>query len=292
MGCVFAPKLERLLPRCLPSPRLSPRGSYRQWSSTQGSEDDMFKKLLGECLGTFSLVFFGCGCTALAGGYFRTDVGLICQAVAFGLAATTLVYVLRPISSAHFNPAVTVGFAIANRFPVRDLMPTIAAQVGGAIAGAWLLYVVASARPGASPGLVALGVNGYGAHSPARYQLHAALIVEVLMTFVFVLVNLAVTSGKRMRIGGAALIGLSLTLCSLLAIPVTNASINPARSTGPALVMGGWALDQLWLFWAAPLGGGVLAGFVFPMLQRNASASNSKMQGTSRIGGALDNQPL
>ena len=118
-----------------------------------GREDDMFKKLLGECVGTFSLVFFGCGCTALASGYFRTDLGLVCQAVAFGLAATTLVYVLRPISCAHFNPAVTVGFAIANRFPIRDLLPTIAAQVCGAVAGTWILYVVASARPGASPRL-------------------------------------------------------------------------------------------------------------------------------------------
>ena len=252
----------------------------------------MFKKMLGECVGTFSLVFFGCGCTALASGYFRTDLGLICQAVAFGLAATTLVYVLLPISCAHFNPAVTVGFAIANRFPIRDLLPTIAAQVCGAVAGTWILYVVASARPGASPDLIVLGANGYGAHSPAQYQLHAALIVEVLMAFVFVLVNLAVTSGKRMRIGGPALIGLSLTLCSLLAIPVTNASINPARSTGPALVMGGWALDQLWLFWAAPLAGGVLAGFFFPMLQRDASTSSGPMKNIGRIGGALDNQPL
>jgi aquaporin Z len=273
---------------------------HRATKPNLGREDDMFKKMLGECVGTFSLVFFGCGCTALASGYFHPDLGLVCQAVAFGLAATTLVYVLRPISCAHFNPAVTVGFAIANRFPIRDLLPTIAAQVCGAVAGTWILYVVASARPGASPDLIVLGANGYGAHSPARYQLHAALIVEVLMAFVFVLVNLAVTSGKRMRIGGPALIGLSLTLCSLLAIPVTNASINPARSTGPALVMGGWALDQLWLFWAAPLAGGVLAGFFFPMLQRDASTvastdastSSGPIKNIGRIGRALDNQPL
>jgi aquaporin Z len=260
--------------------------------SNLGRADDMFKKLIGECVGSFSLVFFGCGCTLLASGYFRPDTGLVCQAVAFGLAATTLVYVLRPVCGAHFNPAVTVGFAIANRFPVRDLIPTISAQVGGAIAGAWLLYVVASARPGVSLDLIAFSVNGYGAHSPARYQLHAALIVEALMTFVFVLVNLAVASGKRTRFGGPALIGLSLTLCSLLAIPVTNASINPARSTGPALVMGGWALDQLWLFWAAPLAGGVLAGFFYPMLQRNASNEKEPVKHIGRIDGALDNQPL
>jgi aquaporin Z len=252
----------------------------------------MFKKLIGECVGSFSLVFFGCGCAVLASGYFRPDTGLVCQAVAFGLAATTLAYVLRPVCGAHFNPAVTVGFAIANRFPVRDLIPAIAAQVSGAIAGAWLLYVVASARPGVSPDPIAFGVNGYGAHSPGRYQLHAALIVEVLMTFVFVLVNLAVASGKRARFGGPALIGLSLTLCSLLAIPVTNASMNPARSTGPALVMGGWALDQLWLFWAAPLAGGVLAGLSYPLLQRNASNANDPVKHVGRIDGALDNQSL
>ncbi|WP_082508375.1 aquaporin [Burkholderia sp. Leaf177] len=255
-------------------------------------EDGIFKKMLGECVGTFSLVFFGCGCTALASGYFRADLGLICQAVAFGLAATTLVHVLRPISYAHFNPAVTVGFAIVNRFPIRELIPAIAAQVFGAMVGAWLLYVVVSARPGASPDFVAFGVNGYDAHSPAQYQLHAALIVEVLMTFVFVLVNLVVASGKRMRMGGPALIGLSLTLCSLLAIPVTNASINPARSTGPAVVMGGWALDQLWLFWAAPLAGGVLAGLFFPMLQRSSPVKNRLVRHPARVSGALDKQTL
>jgi aquaporin Z len=273
-----------------------PRHSCGQASaerrSNLGRADDMFKKLIGECVGSFSLVFFGCGCTVLASGYFRPDMGLVCQAVAFGLAATTLVYVLRPVCGAHFNPAVTVGFAIANRFPVRDLIPTIAAQVGGAIGAAWLLYVVASARPGAAPDLIAFGVNGYGAHSPARYQLHAALIIEALMTFVFVLVNLAVASGKRARIGGPALIGLSLTLCSLLAIPVTNASMNPARSTGPALVMGGWALDQLWLFWAAPLAGGVLAGLFHPIFQRGASSKSEPLACVGRIDGGLDKHPL
>jgi len=250
----------------------------------------MFKKLIGECVGSFSLVFFGCGSTALASGYFRPDMGLVCQAVAFGLAATTLVYVLRPVCDAHFNPAVTVGFAIANRFPVRDLVSTITAQVGGATAGGWLLYIVVSGRTGVSPDLIAFGANGYGAHSPAGYQLHAALIVEALMTFVFVLVTLSVASGKRARFNGAVLIGLSLTLCSLLAIPVTNASLNPARSTGAALVVGGWALDQLWLFWAAPLVGGVLAGLVHPVLQRSATSKSERLTRVSRIDSALDKQ--
>ena len=250
----------------------------------------MFKKLIGECAGSFSLIFFGCGSTALASGYFRSDIGLVCQALAFGLAATTLVYVLRPVCAAHFNPAVTVGFAIANRFPVRDLVPTITAQIGGATAGGWFLYVVASGRPGVSPDLIAFGANGYGAHSPAGYQLHAALIVEALMTFVFVLVTLSVASGRQARFNGSVLIGLSLTLCSLLAIPVTNASLNPARSTGAALVVGGWALDQLWLFWAAPLVGGVLAGLVHPVLQRSATSKSERLTRVGRIDSALDKQ--
>ncbi|WP_158937203.1 aquaporin [Burkholderia sp. S171] len=250
----------------------------------------MFKKLIGECVGSFSLVFFGCGSTALASGYFRPDMGLVCQAMAFGLAATTLVYVLRPLCAAHFNPAVTVGFAIANRFPVRDLVPTITAQVAGATVGGWLLYIVASGRTGVSPDLIAFGANGYGAHSPAGYQLHAALIVEALMTFAFVLVTLSVASGRQARFNGAVLIGLSLTLCSLLAIPVTNGSLNPARSTGAALVAGGWALDQLWLFWAAPLAGGVLAGLVYPMLQRSATSKSERLTQVGRIDGVLDKQ--
>lgn len=252
----------------------------------------MFKKLIGECVGSFSLVFFGCGSTALASGYFRPDMGLVCQAVAFGLAATTLVYVLRPVCAAHFNPAVTVGFAIANRFAVRDLLPTMAAQVGGATAGAWPLYIVASARPAIPLNLIAFGANGYGAHSPAGYQLHAALIVEALMTFVFVLVTLSVASGRHARFNTAVLVGLSLTLCSLLAIPVTNASMNPARSTGAALVVGGWALDQLWLFWAAPLAGGVLAGLFHPILQRRATSKSEPLTCVGRIDGGLDKQPL
>jgi aquaporin Z len=252
----------------------------------------MFKKLIGECVGSFSLVFFGCGSTALTSGYFRPDMALVCQAVAFGLAATTLVYVLRPVCAAHFNPAITVGFAVANRFAVRDLVPTISAQVAGAIAGAWLLYIVASGRPDVSPDLIAFGANGYGAHSPARYQLHAALIVEALTTFVFVLVNLSVASGRHARFNGAVLIGLSLTLCSLLAIPVTNASLNPARSTGAALVVGGWALDQLWLFWAAPLAGGVLAGLIHPMFQRGATSKSEPLTRVGRIDGTLDKRLL
>jgi aquaporin Z len=233
----------------------------------------VIRRAIAECAGTFSLVFFGCGCSVLTGGYFHSDGGLLCHAIVLGLVATTLVYLIRPLSGAHFNPAVTVGFAIANRFPVRELIPYLVAQVAGAIAGAAVLYFVASGRQGVQLELSRLGANGYEAHSPGHYEMHAALIVEALLTFAFVLVYLIVASGKRTCLGGPAVIGLAFALLSLMAIPVTNASMNPARSTGLALVVGGWALDQLWLFWAAPLAGGVLAGLLHPFLIRNTSCT-------------------
>jgi aquaporin Z len=231
----------------------------------------VIRRAIAECAGTFSLVFIGCGCSVLASGYLHSNVGLLCQAAILGLLTTTLVYLIRPLSGAHFNPAVTVGLAIANRFPVRDLIPYLIAQVGGAIAGAALLYFVASGRQGVHPVLSRFGANGYGAHSPARYELHAAFIVELLLTFAFVFVYLIVASNKRAHLAGPVVIGLAFGLMSLMAMPVTNASMNPARSTALALVVGGWALDQLWLFWAAPLAGGVLAGLLHPVLIRNTS---------------------
>jgi aquaporin Z len=229
----------------------------------------VIRKMIAECAGSFSLMFFGSGCTVLASGLLRHDIRLLCQSLAIGVVATALVYFARRLSGAHFNPAVTIGFAIANRFPVRDLVPYIVAQVSGAIAGASLLYYVVSGRQGFGPDLSTFGANGYGAHSPGRYQWHAALIVEVLVTFAFVLVKLAVGVDKRARASEPIVIGIALTLASLVAIPVTNASMNPASSTGLALVVGGWALDQLWLFWAAPLAGGVLAGLLHPVLARH-----------------------
>jgi aquaporin Z len=195
----------------------------------------MLKRLTSECVGSFSLVFFGCGSTVIAGGYFCPDMEMVCQAAAFGLASTMLFYVLRPVSGAHFNPAVTVAFAIADRFPIRDLVPYIVAQVAGAIGGAMVLYVVASGRGDVSMNLATLGANGYGAHSPAGYHIRSALIVEALGTFVFVLVNLAALSSRVAGFSGPALIGVSMTLCSLIAIPVTNASMNPPVQPAPRL---------------------------------------------------------
>lgn len=228
----------------------------------------MIRRLIGEWFGCFFLIFFGCGCTALASATMHPEMAAIYPAVAFGLAYTVLFHVLRPISSAHFNPAVTIGFAIANRFPVRDLVPYICAQVSGAAAGAFVLQSIVSGRVSflAYPSL--LGPNGYGEHSPGGYSVQSAWVVEVLTTFVFVLVNLSVASRRSARLSGGALIGISMTLCSMIALPVTNASLNPAHSTGTAFVVGGWALDELWLFWAAPLAGGLLAGIVYPLLMR------------------------
>jgi aquaporin Z len=231
----------------------------------------VIRSAIAECAGTFSLVFFGCGCSVLAGGYFHSDVGLLFQAAVLGLSVTILIYLIRPVSGAHFNPAVTVGFAIANRFPVRDLIPYLVAQVVGAIGGAASLYFVVSGRQGVHLELSTFGANGYGMHSPGRYELHAALVVEALLTFAFVLVYLIVASARRARLAGPVVIGLAFALMSLMAIPVTNASMNPARSTGLAVVVGGWALDQLWLFWAAPLAGGVLAGLLHPVVVRKMS---------------------
>lgn len=252
----------------------------------------MLKKLISECVGSFSLVFFGCGCTVIASGYFRPDMEMVCQAVAFGLASTMLFHVFRPVSGAHFNPAVTVAFAIADRFPTRDLVPYIVAQVAGAVGGAVVLYVVASGRGDVSMNLATLGANGYGAHSPAGYQIRSALIVEALVTFVFVLVNLVAASGRIARFSGPALIGVSMTLCSLIAIPVTNGSMNPARSTGPAFVVGGWALDQLWLFWAAPFAGAVLAGLFYPVIARKTPRAGGSPQRPVSIDAPFNNQPL
>jgi aquaporin Z len=214
------------------------------------------------------LLLFGSGCTVLASGALRHDMRLLCQSLAIGIVTAVLVCFVRRLSGAHFNPAVTVGFAVANRFPVRDLVPYIVAQVGGAIAGVSLLYYMASGRQGFGPDLATFGANGYGVHSPGRYGWQAAFTVEALLTFAFVLIRLLLRSDKRNRISEPIVIGIALALASLVAIPVSNASMNPARSTGLALVVGDWALDQLWLFWAAPLAGGLLAGLLHPVLAR------------------------
>jgi len=221
----------------------------------------MFRKCLAEFIGTFWLVLGGCGSAVLAATFPDVGIGLAGVSLAFGLTVLTGAYAFGPISGGHFNPAVTVGLWAGGRFPARHIGPYIAVQVAGGIAAAAVLYAIASGKPGfdAAAGFAA---NGYGEHSPGNYSLASALITEVVMTFMFVLVILGATH-TRAPVGFAGLaIGLALTLIHLISIPVTNTSVNPARSTGPALFAGAWALSQLWLFWLAPLLGGVLAGIL------------------------------
>jgi aquaporin Z len=203
----------------------------------------------------------------LNAGAVQQGWGVLEVPFAFGLALATAMAVFGRISGAHFNPAVSVGFATAQRFTVRDLLPYIGAQLAGAVAGAALLVYVASGRPGFELAASAFGANGYDDHSPADYRLHAAFAIEFAMSFVFVFVSLAMSTRKSSAFA-PLVTGACFMLVYLIATPVTNASINPARSTGVALFVGDWALDQLWLFWAAPMAGGVLAGLAWPALCR------------------------
>ena len=223
------------------------------------------KRLAAEVIGTFWLVFGGCGSAVLAAGFPEVGIGLLGVSLAFGLTVLTMAFAIGHISGCHLNPAVTVGLATGRRFPWSEVIPYTIAQVIGAIVAALILYVIASGKSGfsLSGGFAA---NGYGEHSPGGYTLMAALVAEVVLTFMFLMIILGATD-SRVPAGFAPIaIGLGLTLIHLVSIPVTNTSVNPARSTGPALFVGGWALAQLWLFWLAPLVGAVLAGFVYPAI--------------------------
>jgi aquaporin Z len=222
----------------------------------------MFPKLAAEFLGTFWLVLGGCGSAVLAAAFPEVGIGLLGVSLAFGLTVVTGAYALGPVSGGHFNPAVSVGLWAGGRFPAAHLAPYIVAQVVGGLVGAGVLYLIASGQPDFS---LAGGFasNGYGEHSPGGYSLTAALVAEVVMTFMFLIVILGATH-KRAPVGFAGIaIGLALTLIHLISIPVTNTSVNPARSTGPAVFVGDWATQQLWLFWVAPIVGAALAGFVY-----------------------------
>lgn len=220
----------------------------------------MSQKLSAEFLGTFWLTFGGCGSAVLAATFPQTGIGFAGVALAFGLTVLTMAYAVGHISGGHFNPAVTIGLAVGGRFPSSNVLPYAVAQVLGAVAAAGALYFIASGKPGFEP--AGLASNGYGDLSPGKYGLVACLTAEVLLTFFFLLVILGSTS-SRAPVGFAPLaIGLALTLIHLVSIPVTNTSVNPARSTGPALFGGGAYLAQLWLFWLAPIVGAILAGLV------------------------------
>ena len=222
-----------------------------------------------EFLGTFWLVLGGCGSAVLAAAFPQVGIGLHGVSLAFGLTVLTMAYTIGPISGCHLNPAVSVGLWAGGRFPASQLAPYIAAQVLGGVAAGGVLYLIASGAPGFD---VANGFasNGYGAHSPGGYSLQSALVTEVVMTAFFLLVILGSTD-KRAPAGFAPIaIGLALTLIHLISIPVTNTSVNPARSTGVALYVGGWAVSQLWLFWVAPVGGALLGAFAWKLIGREA----------------------
>jgi aquaporin Z len=218
-------------------------------------------------MGTAWLVFGGCGSAVLAAAFPALGIGFTGVALAFGLTVLTMAYAVGHISGGHFNPAVTVGLWAGGRFPAREIGPYVVAQVLGAVAGAGVLFLIASGKPGFDAPGSGFAANGYGAHSPGGYSVVAGFLAEVVLTFIFVRVILGATD-RRAPAGFAPIaIGLCLTLVHLVSIPVTNTSVNPARSTGPALFVGGWALAQLWLFWLAPLLGALLSGALFKALE-------------------------
>ncbi len=229
-------------------------------------------KLVAEIFGTFWLVFGGCGSAVLAAMFLtggdspvNLGIGFVGVSLAFGLTVLTMAYAIGHISGCHLNPAVTIGLATAGRHPKPEVLPYIVAQIIGGIAGAGVLYLIASGKSGFSTegGFAA---NGFGEHSPGGYSMAAALIAEVVLTFFVLLIILGATDKRAPQGFAPVAIGLGLTLIHLIGIPVTNLSVNPARSTGPALFVGGWAVQQLWLFWVAPIIGAALAGVVYPIL--------------------------
>jgi aquaporin Z len=225
----------------------------------------MSRKLVAETVGTFWLVLGGCGSAVLAAAFPEVGIGLVGVSLAFGLTVLTMAYAIGHISGCHLNPAVTIGLWAGGRHPSGEVLPYIVAQVIGGFIGAFVLYLIASGKAGfdVAGGLAS---NGYGGHSPGQYSLTAGLITEVVMTFMFLVIILGATD-RRAPAGFAPIaIGLGLTLIHLISIPVTNTSVNPARSTGPALIVGDWALAQLWLFWVAPIAGALVAGYVYRWL--------------------------
>src|SRR3954468_23329811 len=223
------------------------------------------KKYAAEAIGTFWLTFAGCGSAVIAAGFPQVGIGLGGVSLAFGLSVVTMAYAIGHISGCHLNPAVTVGLAAGGRFPMKDVAPYVVAQVIGGIIAAAVLYAIASGAPDfdVAEGFAA---NGYGEHSPGHYTLFSGLLAEVVLTMMFLFIIMGSTHGKA-PVGFAPLaIGLGVTLVHLVGIPITNTSVNPARSTGPALFVGGWALAQLWMFWVAPLIGGALGGILYRWL--------------------------
>jgi aquaporin Z len=225
----------------------------------------MLNKLGAEFFGTFWLVLGGCGSAVLAAAFPNVGIGLLGVALAFGLTVLTMAFAIGHISGCHLNPAVTCGLVAGGRFPAKDLAPYIITQVLGGLAGAGVLYIIASGAAGFDI-TAGFASNGYGEHSPGGYSLASGLICEIVMTFMFLFVIMGATDERAPKGFAPIAIGLCLTLIHLISIPITNTSVNPARSTGVALFVGGWAVQQLWLFWVAPIIGGVLGGIVYRIL--------------------------
>ncbi|HTP32884.1 MAG TPA: aquaporin Z [Candidatus Acidoferrales bacterium] len=223
------------------------------------------KRAIAEFVGTFWLVFGGCGSAVISAAFPNVGIGLLGVALAFGLTVMTMAFAIGHISGCHLNPAVSVGLMVGKRFPASDLLPYVIAQVAGGVAGAGVLYLIASGKPGfdLAGGFAS---NGYAAHSPGGYSMMACLIAEVVLTFMFLMIIQGATDARAPKGFAPIPIGLGLTLIHLIGIPVTNLSVNPARSTGPAVFVGGWALEQLWLFWVAPIIGAAIAGIVYPAI--------------------------
>ncbi|MEH6758072.1 MAG: aquaporin Z [Parasphingorhabdus sp.] len=224
------------------------------------------QKSLAEFLGTFWLVFGGCGSAVIAAGFPDVGIGLLGVALAFGLTVLTMAYAIGHISGCHLNPAVTIGLWAGGRFPAKEIPVYIAAQVLGAIAAAVVLYLIASGNPDYDLAINGLAANGVGDKSPGGYAIGAGIAIEILLTFFFLMIILGATDGRAPAGFAPLAIGLGLTLIHLISIPVTNTSVNPARSTGPALIEGGIALSQLWIFWIAPIIGAILAGIVYKVI--------------------------
>jgi len=225
----------------------------------------MPKRMGAEFFGTFWLVLGGCGSAVLAAAYPELGIGFVGVALAFGLTVLTMAYAIGHISGCHLNPAVSLGLWVGGRFPAKDLVPYVVAQIAGAAAGAGILYVIASGAPSFDI-TGGFATNGYGIHSPGGYTMTAAIICEVVMTAMFLMVILGATDKRAPKGFAPIAIGLALTLIHLISIPVTNTSVNPARSMGVAIFQGGWALQQLWLFWAAPLVGALVGGIAYRLI--------------------------
>jgi aquaporin Z len=228
------------------------------------------KRALAEFVGTFWLVFGGCGAAVLDAAFPNLGIGFLGVALAFGLTVLTMCYAIGHVSGCHLNPAVSVGLLVGKRFPASDLLAYVIAQVAGGITASTVLYIIASGKTGfdLAGGFAS---NGYGAHSPGGYSMVACLVAEIVLTFMFLMIILGATDRRAPHGFFGIAIGLGLTLIHLIGIPVTNLSVNPARSTGPAVFVGGWALEQLWLFWVAPIIGAAIAGLVYPAIAGEAA---------------------